>query len=46
LGFEQTEIVLVCHGGNHNDTICVAERKLPVLQANLFTDPMDQICYA
>lgn len=36
LGFEQKEIVLVCHGGNHNDTICVAEQKLPILQTNLF----------
>lgn len=27
-GFEITEILLVAHGGAHNDTICVAERKL------------------
>ena len=26
-GFEQIEILLVAHGGNHNDTICVVERK-------------------
>ena len=26
-GFEIEEILLVCHGGVHNDTICVAERK-------------------
>jgi len=26
-GFEQIEIMLCCHGGAHNDTICVAERK-------------------
>lgn len=26
-GFEIIEIMLVCHGGGHNDTICVAERK-------------------
>jgi len=25
-GFEIEEILLVCHGGAHNDTICVAER--------------------
>jgi len=25
--FEQLEILLVCHGGAHNDTICMAERK-------------------
>lgn len=28
LGFEIIEILLVCHGGDHNDTICVAERKI------------------
>ena len=27
-GFEMLEILLVNHGGPHNDTICVAERKL------------------
>jgi tRNA G10 N-methylase Trm11 len=26
-GYEQVEILLVAHGGAHNDTICVAERK-------------------
>ena len=26
-GFEITKILLVAHGGNHNDTICVVERK-------------------
>lgn len=29
-GFEQIEIMLCCHGGAHNDTICVAERRLKV----------------
>ena len=28
LGFKIEEILLVPHGGNHHDTICVAERKL------------------
>ena len=28
LGFEQIEILLVAHGGWHNDTICTVERKL------------------
>ena len=28
LGFKQIEILLVAHGGAHNDTICVVERKL------------------
>lgn len=30
-GFEIIEIMLCCHGGAHNDTICIAERKLPTL---------------
>ena len=28
LGFELTEILMVAHGGAHNDTICTVERKL------------------
>ncbi len=28
-GFEILEIMLVCHGGAHNDTICMAERRKP-----------------
>lgn len=31
LGFEMIEILLVAHGGSHNDTICTVERKLPTL---------------
>lgn len=31
-GFKMEEVLLVAHGGNHNDTICVAERK----ELNLF----------
>ena len=27
-GYEIQEILLVCHGGAHNDTICVVERKM------------------
>jgi len=30
-GFELIEILLVAHGGSHNDTICTVERKLPTL---------------
>lgn len=26
-GWTQEEILLVCHGGDHNDTICVSERR-------------------
>ncbi len=29
--FEQIEIMLCCHGGAHNDTICMAERRLAAL---------------
>ena len=31
-GFEIIEILLVAHGGSHNDTICVVERKLPLFK--------------
>ncbi len=34
-GFEQIEIMLCCHGGAHNDTICLAEKRLVQLQENL-----------
>ncbi|MFW6025478.1 MAG: hypothetical protein ACOCRX_03980 [Candidatus Woesearchaeota archaeon] len=27
-GFKKEEICLVCHGGDHNDTICLKERKI------------------
>lgn len=27
-GFEIIEVLLCCHGGAHNDTICIAERKI------------------
>lgn len=27
-GFEIAEILMVCHGGQHNDTICMAETRL------------------
>ena len=27
-GFEKEAICLVCHGGDHNDTICLKERKI------------------
>jgi len=30
-GFEQIELMLCCHGAAHNDTICLAERRLPTL---------------
>jgi hypothetical protein len=27
-GFQMEEVVLVCHGSDHNDTICMAERRI------------------
>lgn len=30
-GMELIEVLLVCHGGSHNDTIVTVERKLPTL---------------
>lgn len=29
-GFEIAEIMLCCHGGAHNDTICMAEKRSPL----------------
>lgn len=34
-GFEIIEILLCCHGGAHNDTICMAERRLPIQQTEM-----------
>lgn len=34
-GYEISEILLICHGPGHNDTICMAERKT---QTDLFLD--------
>jgi hypothetical protein len=34
-GFIIEEILLVCHGGGHNDTICMAERKTAQAQMPL-----------
>ena len=36
-GFEIVEILLVAHGGAHNDTICMAERRKPDNQLRLPT---------
>lgn len=32
-GFEIIEIMLVAHGGNHNDTIITVERKIPIAKS-------------
>ncbi len=34
-GFEPIEIVIVDHGGDHNATLCLAEKRLPKRQLNL-----------
>jgi len=38
-GFEIIEILLCCHGGAHNDTICMAERRIPQTQDELGLTP-------
>ena len=35
-GFEIIELLLVCHGVGHNDTICTVERKVESAQTTLF----------
>lgn len=43
LGFEIEEIMLVCHGADHNDTICMAERRItPVQHPSLFDQPLTE----
>lgn len=37
-GYEQVELLVVCHGGAHNDTIVTVERKVESAQAGLFSD--------
>jgi len=34
-GFEISDMMIVCHGGAHNDTICMAETMIPKLQNEL-----------
>ena len=36
LGFKQQEILLIYHGGSHNDTICVVEKKIKIDNLKLF----------
>lgn len=38
-GFDLIEILLCCHGSDHNDTICTAERRLPP-EPDLFGSPL------
>lgn len=39
-GFEIIEILLIAHGGNHNDTICVVEHKIKGVPSNDVTTQM------
>lgn len=41
LGFEPIEILLVPHGGNHNDTIVTVERKSIIDNLDIFADGQD-----
>lgn len=36
-GFEHVEIMLCCHGGAHNDTICLAEKRIGNNQLGFWT---------
>jgi hypothetical protein len=38
-GYEQLEILLVCHGSDHNDTICLAEGKHTSRNAEITNEP-------
>ncbi|MDE1882322.1 MAG: hypothetical protein KGI89_17440, partial [Euryarchaeota archaeon] len=38
-GFQIEEILLVCHGSDHNDTICMAERRHSL---EAFVDPSSE----
>lgn len=38
-GFEIIEIMLCAHGGAHNDTICTAEKRLPIPQFEMNLTP-------
>lgn len=42
-GFEIIEILLVAHGGAHNDTICTVERKIDIEKQGLFGIDVDEI---
>ena len=42
-GFEQREILLVAHGGAHNDTLCVADERVMERQDSLFRPFMPAI---
>ena len=37
-GFEIIETMLCCHGGAHNDTICIAEKRVETNQMELFSN--------
>lgn len=41
-GYEMFDMLIVCHGGAHNDTICVAERK-PSSKPTLVVETLEQL---
>lgn len=42
-GFEIEEILMVCHGAAHNDTICVAERHTGISRVKEFQQALDNL---
>jgi hypothetical protein len=42
-GFDLLEVLMVCHGGAHNDTICLAERRAVVQRTMNLTAPASGI---
>lgn len=41
-GFEKEAVIIVCHGGDHNDTLCVVERYVsPPLFSSAFNVPFN-----
>ena len=40
-GYAIEEVCLICHGGAHNDTICMAERKTATLWDHMETEATD-----
>lgn len=42
-GYELIELLLVCHGVGHNDTICTVERKVESAQVDLFNQSHSEL---
>ncbi len=42
-GFEKVGVCVVCHKGDHNDTLCLVERKIPQLDLQTFAPTIDYV---